>query len=323
MSIAAYIKVIGRGKDGARPLDTDQSRDLFSQVLDGQVTDLEVGAFCLAMRIKGEAAPELDGFVQATLARCLPLHEVVSASPQGIVVLPSYNGARKLPNLTALLALKLARAGVGVLVHGPLTDPTRVTTAQVFAAAGLPVVGSASELAAAWQAQQPAFMDIDTLCAPLARLLAVRWTIGLRNPAHTVAKLLDPFAALAQYGVRSIRVVNHTHPEYAHALTDFLQHTSANALLMRGTEGEPVADARRQPRLEVFLHGQRDASLSIAPLEGVLSTLPDLPTERGAEITARYIEQVMAGIQPLPAPIQTQVDCLSQALRLVPSTTAG
>ena len=34
MSIAAYIKVIGRGKDGARPLDAEQSADLLGQVLD-------------------------------------------------------------------------------------------------------------------------------------------------------------------------------------------------------------------------------------------------------------------------------------------------
>ena len=39
MSIAPYIKVIGRGKDGARPLSTEQAHDLFSQVLDRQVTD--------------------------------------------------------------------------------------------------------------------------------------------------------------------------------------------------------------------------------------------------------------------------------------------
>lgn len=323
MSIAAYIKVIGRGKDGARPLDTDQSRDLFSQVLDRQVSDLEVGAFCLAMRIKGEAAPELDGFVQATLTRCLPLHEAASACPQGIVVLPSYNGARKLPNLTALLALRLAQAGVGVLVHGPATDPTRVTTAQVFTAANLPVVHNAAELAGAWQTGQPAFMDIETLCAPLAKLLAVRWTIGLRNPGHTVAKLLDPFAALAPTGVRSIRVVNHTHPEYAHSLTDYLQLSQANALLMRGTEGEPVADARRQPRFDVFRSGQRDASLSLALVEGVLTTLPDLPSEHGADVTARYIASVMAGTQAMPAAIQAQADCLIQALRLGACTAAG
>ena len=129
MSIAAYIKVIGRGKDGARSIDADQAYDLLSQVLDGRVTDLEVGAFALAMRIKGETVDELDGFVRATLERCTPLPE---APASGVVVLPTYNGARKLPNLTALLAWHLAKQGVAVLVHGPLKDPTRVTTAEVF-----------------------------------------------------------------------------------------------------------------------------------------------------------------------------------------------
>ena len=111
MSIAAYIKEIGRGKDGARALTTEQAHDLMSQVLDGTVTDLEVGAFCLAMRIKGETVAELDGFVQAALARCQPVAEAMAQARTlgltGLVVLPSYNGARKLPNLTALLAASL------------------------------------------------------------------------------------------------------------------------------------------------------------------------------------------------------------------------
>ena len=54
MGIAQYIKEIGRGSAGARSLDIDQARDLMGQVLDGQVSDLEIGAFALAMRIKGE-----------------------------------------------------------------------------------------------------------------------------------------------------------------------------------------------------------------------------------------------------------------------------
>jgi len=316
MSIAAYIKVIGRGKDGARSLSTEQARDLLSQVLDGQVTDLEIGAFCLAMRIKGESVEELDGFVQASLARCISLAQAIEAAPQGIVVLPSYNGARKLPNLTALLALKLAQQGIGVLVHGPASDPTRVTTAQIFAAAQLPIVQSANELTLAWRAGQPAFMDISTLCPTLDKLLAVRWTIGLRNPGHTVAKLIDPFSTTQPDQVNSIRVVNHTHPEYAHALTAYLTHSQANALLMRGTEGEPVADARRQPRFDMFIAGQKDAALSKAPEEGVLTALPDLPIDREAGSTASYILAVVNQTQALPASIAAQVDCLTQALAL-------
>jgi bacterioferritin-associated ferredoxin len=69
MGISQYIKEIGRGKQGARSLTREQAADLLGQVLDGQVTDLEIGAFCLAMRIKGETPEEMAGFLDATHAR--------------------------------------------------------------------------------------------------------------------------------------------------------------------------------------------------------------------------------------------------------------
>ena len=40
MGISHYIKEIGRGARGARPLDRAQACDLFGQVLDGSVTEL-------------------------------------------------------------------------------------------------------------------------------------------------------------------------------------------------------------------------------------------------------------------------------------------
>ena len=69
MSISHYIKEIGRGKDGARPLTRAQAADLLGQVLDGVVTDLEIGGFCLAMRIKGETPEEMAGFLDAVHQR--------------------------------------------------------------------------------------------------------------------------------------------------------------------------------------------------------------------------------------------------------------
>lgn len=311
MSIAAYIKAIGRGKDGARPLTAEQAQDLLNQVFSGQVTDLEIGAFCLAMRIKGETISELEGFVRAATEHSIPLAEAATALQRPVVVLPSYNGARKLPNLTALLAWALAQRGLSVLVHGPALDTTRVTTHSIFEALNWPIVADAVGLQAAWQQGQAAFMDTATLCRPLSKLLDVRWVVGLRNPAHTVAKILDPFATA---GVPSIRVVNHTHPEYAHSLTGYLEHTNARALLMRGTEGEPVADARRQPRFEVFVDGRKREDLSRMPQEGVLTSLPDLPCSIDAVSTANYIQEIICGDRPMPEAIATQVECLSQAL---------
>ena len=132
MGISHYIKEIGRGKDGARALAREQAADLMGQVLDGAVTDLEMGAFCIAMRIKGETDQEMAGFLDAT-------HERLNRLPDNgrtTVVLPSYNGARKLPVLTPLLAMLLARQGAAVVVHGTPTEDRRVTSEAVFAALG-------------------------------------------------------------------------------------------------------------------------------------------------------------------------------------------
>src|SRR3989338_9988846 len=143
MSIAQYIKVIGRGKDGARPLAREQAGDLFGQVLDGTVTDLEVGGFCLAMRIKGETPQEMAGFLDATYRRM----QRFPASDQPVVVLPSYNGARKLPVLTPLLALLLAREGLSVLVHGTATASGRIFTSNVLAALDIPALTAIEKIA--------------------------------------------------------------------------------------------------------------------------------------------------------------------------------
>jgi anthranilate phosphoribosyltransferase len=303
MSIAPYLREIGRGKDGARALSRVQAGDLMARLLDGQVSDVEAGAFAIAMRIKGETPEELAGFMDAVVPRLLPLPV---PPPAGAVVLPSYNGARKLPNLVPLLALELARGGLAVLVHGLEEDPGRVTTAAIFDALGLPAVRDAAGVAARWAAGAPAFIATDDLHPSLARVLALRRVIGLRNPAHSLAKLLPALGPRRD----AVRVVNHTHPEYATSLGEFLGLTQATALLMRGTEGEPVADARRCPKLTAFLDGVAQPALSVEQQAGSLQRLPELPSAIDAGATAAYIGEVLAGAKPLPAPIATQVMAL-------------
>ena len=303
MTIAPYLREIGRGKDGARSLTRAQSADLMARLLDGQVGDVEAGAFAIAMRIKGETPEELAGFMDAVAPRLLPLPVPPAA---GAVVLPSYNGARKLPNLVPLLALQLAREGLPVLVHGLEEDPGRVTTAAVFEALGLAPVRDAAGVAARWDAGMPAFIATGDLHPSLARVLALRRLIGLRNPAHSLAKLL-PALGLQR---NVVRVVNHTHPEYAASLGEFLALTQATAMLMRGTEGEPVADARRCPKLTAFLDGVQQPALSVEAQGGSLQSVPELPAAIDAGSTATYIHAVMAGAKPLPTPIATQMTAL-------------
>jgi anthranilate phosphoribosyltransferase len=291
MGISQYIKVIGRGKDGARALGRAQATDLFGQVLDGTVTDLELGAFCLAMRIKGETPEEMAGFLDATHARLQRLPD----NGRTTVVLPSYNGARRLPVLTPLLALLLARAGAPVLVHGSATEDQRVFASSVFGELGIQPATAVDALAAG----QVAFVPTGVLCPGLKRLLDVRRTVGLRNSAHSLVKLMNPCAGAA------LVVGSYTHPEYAVSMAETFALTGTHALLLRGTEGEPVADARRTPQMDVFRHGQRQTVQ--AAQEGPLVALPELPATTDAAATADYIRAVLDGRLPVPTPIALQV----------------
>ena len=292
MSIAQYIKVIGRGKDGARPLTREQATDLFGQVLDGSVTDLEIGGFCLAMRIKGETPEEMAGFLDATYQRMQRL----PATGRPTVVLPSYNGARKLPVLTPLLALLLAREGLPVLVHGTATESARIFTSDVLSALDIHALTAIRTIANG----EVAFAATELLCPGLKRLLDVRRAVGLRNPAHSLVKIMNPCQG------KALVVSSYTHPEYAISMGQTFELIEANALLLRGTEGEVVADARRTPQMEAFIAGKR--SLLQASQPGTLASVPDLPRDIDSDSTATYIRAVMSGTRAVPTSIARQVE---------------
>ena len=301
MSISHYIKKIGRGKDGARALSREQATDLFGQVLDGAVTDLEVGAFCLAMRIKGETPSEMAGFLDATYQR---LKLVPASSGNRLtVVLPSYNGARKLPLLTPLLALLLARGGVPVLIHGTATESSRISVSEVLEALEIRARTAITSIADG----ELAFIPTEVLCPALKRLLDVRRVVGLRNPAHSLVKIMNPCVG------PSLVISSYTHPEYAVSMAQTFELVGANAILLRGTEGEVVADARRIPQIEAFINGKRE--LLQEAQSGTLAALPDLPKTTDAASTAAYIRAVLAGDQPVPQSIARQVEHILQVAK--------
>ncbi|MDB5743812.1 MAG: glycosyl transferase, family 3 [Polaromonas sp.] len=299
MGISHYIKEIGRGKDGARSLSREQAADLLGQVLDGAVTDLEIGGFCLAMRIKGETPEEMAGFLDAVQQRL----NLLPASGSPTVVLPSYNGARKLPVLTPLLALLLAREGMAVVVHGTPTESKRVFSSEVLTALDVPALAAIKPIAPG----EVVFAPTELLSPALKRLLDVRRVVGLRNSAHSLVKLMNPAAG------KSLVVSSYTHPEYAVSMAATFALVGANAMLLRGTEGEGVADARRSPQMLGFIGGQR--TVVQEGLRGTLPSVPDLPKAIDAASTAAYIRAVLAGTSPLPPAIAQQVEHILHLVR--------
>jgi anthranilate phosphoribosyltransferase len=309
---ARFIKEIGRGPNGARALTRDDTYALYEAMLDGRVSDLELGAVLLAYRVKGETAAELAAMLAAAHRSFAPLQIQNGRDHARPVSIPSYNGARKQPNLTPLLSLLLAREGVPVLVHGVVDDPGRVTSAAIFAELGIPEAASHDEIEDSLASRRLAFAPIAVLAPKLARLLAKRRIMGVRNSTHTLVKILQPFA------MPGLRLVNYTHPEYRESLTGlFTEHPDAaqgGALLARGTEGEAVADTRRQVQVDWFHDGHAETLMEPerSPAHAPPVALPD---SLDAATTARWIESVLRGEAPVPPAVSRQVETIAKIVR--------
>jgi anthranilate phosphoribosyltransferase len=312
---AHFIKEIGRGQKGARAISSEDARTLYAAMLAGRVPDIELGALLLALRIKGESVDELAGFLEAghgSFPKLAP-----PPGPFAPVLVPSYNGSRKLPNLTPLLVGLLAREGVPVLVHGVSDDPGRVTTAEIFGELGWPLADSAAQAADALARGQPCFIPIDMLAPAMARQLSLRKVLGVRNSTHTLVKILQPFDGPA------LRLVSYTHPEYLALLGEYFTHAApagqGDAFLMRGTEGETVANPHRAQQIDWFREGGREV---LAEREPPTDDLAELPAATDAATTAAWIAQVLAGAAPVPASILAQVaycKMAAQAIRARPA----
>ena len=301
---APFIREIGRGKKGARDLSRDDARVLYTAMLEGRVSDLELGALLIGMRIKGESVNEIGGFLDAAEASFSPLQASSSAGMP--VVIPSYNGSRQMPNLTPLLACLLAREGVPVFIHGVLTDPGRVTTAEILAEMGITPVYDAALVSAEFALQRPVLMPISALAPRVHRLLELRRVLGLRNSTHTLVKIMQPFAQPA------LRLVSYTHPEYLTMLTEYFStaapSTRGDVFLMRGTEGETVANARRAQAVTWFHDHQATVLIE---KQAPVDESPPLPSASDATTTAAWILQALEGKQPVPETIAEQVrQCL-------------
>lgn len=333
MSITQYLKEIGRGSKGSTNLSREQAHDAMQHLLCGTLDRLQLGAFCMAMRIKGESTDEFVGFLSAIRADSqLVQHDCK------LVILPSYNGSRRLPNLTPLLALLLAQEGrqhgFGVLLHGHQTESTRMDTATIINAltnawqeqtpsqgtdnskpTALPANCPVHWITPAYRPIQPGdvlYAPLRHICPALADMLNFRTSMGLRNSGHSLVKLMLPCIAPQH----ALLVSSYTHPEYLHSMGDAITATATNALLLRGTEGEAVADPRRMPRMDSYIAGAHQRTW--AAQKGSVARLPTLPDRTVAD-TVRYTLEVLTGKAAAPDNLVRQATAISQLVQQLPA----
>lgn len=300
-----FLKEIARGQHGARDLTRAQARELFGAIFAGEVGGPALGAILVALRIKGETPEELAGMMEALGPHVRPMRlQGRRAMP---VVLATYNGARKLPNLLPLLALLLAREDVPVMLHGIAHESSRVGTFDILRLLGHAPVAGVDEAEERLQDHGLACVPVCVLAPDLARLLDLRLQIGVRNSGHTLAKLMLPQGVEPAAACRVIAV---THPDFLALMKEHFAAAPANVFLMRGVEGEAVVRVNApQPIEHIALDGNHVTHLLGDGEQGL-----ELPA-REAAATAEWTRAVLAGKRPVPAALARQVALIASHCR--------
>ena len=299
MSIARFIKHLVSDADAPRDLSESDAHDLFAAMLDGGVSDLELGACLCALTMKVTSTVELLGFYRAASER---LHRLKAPSTAlRPLIFAIYGGARHEANLLPLLVLLLKRMRVPVLLHGTLEGGGRVASAYILRELGLLPDASLAQAQKSMDDELVAFVPTAVLSPGLANLVALRNRMGVSNPAHSLLTLLDPFED------GGLRLVSADQPPQLASLESFLLAAGFDALLMRGTEGEPFANPRQRPQIKYFRQGEASVLFEeeMLPVRGLQSQ----PAGVDAGATAAWIRQAIAGQLPIPHPLVNQLAC--------------
>lgn len=189
---ARFVRTIGRGPTLSRSLSEAEAVEAMGMILDGRVEPAQLGAMMVVLRHRGETPAELAGFVRAARDR-LP-H---AASLNADLDWPSYADRHKQLPYFVLAALLLADHGIKVAMHG-IAGVGPVTTPKVLNALGVEPAPSLEAAQAALETGCFAYLPIETLCPPLAELFQLRPVLGVRSPANTFCRELNPSNATYQ-----------------------------------------------------------------------------------------------------------------------------
>ena len=241
---AQFVRILGKGKRGARGLTREEAREAMGMLLDGKVEQTQLGAFLMLLRHKEESPEELAGFTEAVRQR-------VQAPPIAVDLdWPSYAGKKRHLPWFLLAAKCLAKNGVRILLHGGGAHTAgRLYTEQVLEQVQVPLCRDWASVASALDEHCIAFIPLQDWAPRLQHMIDLRNTLGLRSPIHSLARVLNPLGA--RCGLQSI-----FHPGYQAVHREASRLLGDTAIVVKGDGGEIEINPDATSHLYGTAHGQ-------------------------------------------------------------------
>ncbi|GJD54398.1 anthranilate phosphoribosyltransferase [Methylobacterium dankookense] len=266
-------------------LDRAEARAAFEDLLSGEVTPVQAGAFLVALKVRGESTEEIVGAVEAMRARMVR----VEGGAEAVDVVGTGGDHSGSYNVSTLAAILTAACGVPVAKHGNRAATSRSGAADVLAALGVKLGLPPAALSRCLAEAGLCFMFAQAHHGAMRHVAAVRAEL----PVRTIFNLLGPLSNPA--GVER-QLFGVSQGSWAEPLTRVLAELGSRRVwTVHGSDGLDEITVTG-PTAVVVLDAGRITQFTIDPREvGLpLRTLEEL---RGGdpEHNARALEAVLAG----------------------------
>ncbi len=224
MNIQEAISKVIEGAD----LSRGEMTDVMNQIMSGEATDAQIGAFLIALRVKGESVDEIAGAASVMREKATPI-----ATKHDVIVDTCGTGGDHSGtfNISTAAAFVAAGAGLCVAKHGNRAATSQSGSADVLSALGVNIEASPETVSRCLDDVGIGFLFAISLHGAMKYAIGPRREIGARTIFNALGPLSNPAGAKRQVvGV------------YSAALTETLAGVlatlgSERAFVVHGSDG--------------------------------------------------------------------------------------
>ncbi|MCB0829199.1 MAG: anthranilate phosphoribosyltransferase, partial [Solirubrobacterales bacterium] len=254
-------------------------------IMAGRSSEVQTGAFLIALRAKGETVPELVGLARTMRELAIP----VETGRDDLVDTAGTGGGPSTFNVSTTAALVAAGAGCAVAKHGNRSNTSRSGSADLLEALGVGIDLTPDQVARSIEETGFGFMFAPAHHKAMAHVVPVRKELAVR----TIFNFLGPLTNPAGAGRQVIGVADRRYQEsIAEALVGL---GSERALVVSGDDGlDEVTITGPTRMIEVLDGGTRE--VIVAPGDFGIETADLSEVEGGTpEQNAEMTRAVLAG----------------------------
>ena len=175
-------------------LTMEQAAQVMEEIMDGQVTPAQFGAFVTGLRIKGETVEEIAGLARTMRAKAVR----VNASGSLVDTCGTGGDGAATFNISTTAAFVVAGTGLKVAKHGNRAMSSKCGSADVLEALGVKIELTAQQVEKCLNEVGIGFMFAPAFHPSMKYASAPRREVGIRTVFNILGPLTNPAGAQAQ-----------------------------------------------------------------------------------------------------------------------------